>query len=219
VEHDHTGRNLSDEIKIMLDQDDGKDRSRHLNAASHDSRLPAAACGLDLYHQHFLLSARERSGLLDEAVLEQRKQLKGPWQRIAKRRITSGREAKIVAHRKILEYRLFLWCISNAGTDQQIGSLTGRIAPEQVARALMVRPRLLLIDEISEGLQPSVIAQIAAVLRHERNAGTAILLIEQNVAFALAIADRWAVFKRGAIEDQGTIAADSASRIAEHFAM
>jgi len=103
---------------------------------------------------------------------------------------------------------------------QKAGTLSGG---EQkmlmVARALMVRPRLLLIDEISEGLQPSVIAQIAAVLRRERNAGTAILLIEQNVAFALAIADRWAVLKRGAIEDQGTIAADTPSRIAEHFAM
>ena len=88
-----------------------------------------------------------------------------------------------------------------------------------VARALMVRPRLLLIDEISEGLQPSVIAQIAAVLRRERDAGTAVLLIEQNVAFALAIANRWAVLKRGAIDDQGTIAAGTASRIAEHFAM
>jgi len=103
---------------------------------------------------------------------------------------------------------------------QKAGTLSGG---EQkmlmVARALMVRPRLLLIDEISEGLQPSVIAQIAAVLRRERDAGTAVLLIEQNVAFALAIANRWAVLKRGAIDDQGTIADETASRIAEHFAM
>jgi len=63
-----------------------------------------------------------------------------------------------------------------------------------------------LIDEISAGLQPSVIMQIAAVLRRERDAGTAMLLIEQNVAFALAIADRWAVLKRGTIGDEGTIA-------------
>jgi ABC-type branched-subunit amino acid transport system ATPase component len=47
-----------------------------------------------------------------------------------------------------------------------------------VARALMVRPRLLLIDEISEGLQPSAIARIASVLCRERAAGTATLLIE-----------------------------------------
>jgi ABC-type branched-subunit amino acid transport system ATPase component len=88
-----------------------------------------------------------------------------------------------------------------------------------VARAPMVRPRLLLIDEISEGLHPSAIAQIAAVLGRERDAGTAMLLIEQNVACALAIADRWAVLKRGAIDDQGTIAADTTGRIAQHFAV
>jgi hypothetical protein len=49
--------------------------------------------------------------------------------------------------------------------------------------------------------------------------GTATLLIEQNVAFALAIADRWAVLKRGAIDDQGTLTVDTASRIAQHFAI
>ena len=70
-----------------------------------------------------------------------------------------------------------------------------------IARALMVRPRLLVIDEISEGLQPSVIERIAQVLRHEwESNGTAMLLIEQNIAFALAIADRWAVLKRGEID-------------------
>jgi ABC-type branched-subunit amino acid transport system ATPase component len=103
---------------------------------------------------------------------------------------------------------------------QKAGTLSGG---EQkmlmVARALMVRPRLLLIDEISEGLQPSVIAQIATVLRRERDAGTAMLLVEQNVAFALAIADRWAVLKRGAIDDQGMTTLGAASRIAEHFTM
>jgi ABC-type branched-subunit amino acid transport system ATPase component len=52
----------------------------------------------------------------------------------------------------------------------------------------------------------------------ERDADTAILLIEQNVAFALAIADRCAVLKRGA-GDQGTIAAETASGIAQHFPM
>ena len=64
-----------------------------------------------------------------------------------------------------------------------------------------------------------MIAQIAAVLRRERDAGMAVLPIEQNVAVALAIADRWAVLKRGAIDDQGTIAAGTASRIVENFAM
>jgi ABC-type branched-subunit amino acid transport system ATPase component len=88
---------------------------------------------------------------------------------------------------------------------QRAGTLSGG---EQkmllVARALMSRPRLMLIDEISEGLQPSVIERLSAVLRGERDAaGTSILIIEQNVKFALSIADRYAVLKLGEISDRG----------------
>jgi branched-chain amino acid transport system ATP-binding protein len=89
-----------------------------------------------------------------------------------------------------------------------------------IARALMVRPRLLVIDEISEGLQPSVIERIAQVLRHERESnGTAMLLIEQNIAFALAIADRWAVLKRGEIDDVGIVERGAGDSIAEHLSV
>ena len=87
-----------------------------------------------------------------------------------------------------------------------------------IARALMVRPRLMLIDEISEGLQPSVIERIPDVLRHERQAnGTAMLLIEQNIAFALAVADRWAVLKRG--DDAGVVSSGAAASISDHLAV
>lgn len=104
---------------------------------------------------------------------------------------------------------------------QKAGTLSGG---EQkmliIARALMVRPRLLVIDEISEGLQPSVIERIAQVLRHERESnGTAMLLIEQNIAFALAIADRWAVLKRGEIDDVGIVERGAADAIAEHLSV
>jgi urea transport system ATP-binding protein len=104
---------------------------------------------------------------------------------------------------------------------QKAGTLSGG---EQkmlvIARALMVRPRLMIIDEISEGLQPSVIERIAQVLRHEREAnGTAMLLIEQNIAFALAIADRWAVLKRGEIDDVGVVENGAAASIADHLSV
>ena len=88
---------------------------------------------------------------------------------------------------------------------QRAGTLSGG---EQkmllVARALMSRPRLMLIDEISEGLQPSVIERLSTVLRGERDAaGTSILIIEQNVKFAMSVADRYAVLKLGEISDRG----------------
>jgi branched-chain amino acid transport system ATP-binding protein len=88
---------------------------------------------------------------------------------------------------------------------QRAGTLSGG---EQkmllVSRALMVRPKLMLIDEISEGLQPSVIERLAGVLRAERDESkVSILLVEQNVKFALSVADRYAVLKMGEVVDRG----------------
>ena len=105
---------------------------------------------------------------------------------------------------------------------QRAGTLSGG---EQkmllVARALMTRPRLMLVDEITEGLQPSVIEKLAAVFRAEREqSGTAILLIEQHVQFALAVADRYAVLKLGEIVDRGSVSDVGAqASITEHLTL
>ena len=90
---------------------------------------------------------------------------------------------------------------------QRAGTLSGG---EQkmllIARALLVTPRLILVDEISEGLQPSVIERLASVLKAERaQSGTAMLIVEQNVGFALAMADRYLLLKRGEIVGQGKV--------------
>lgn len=89
---------------------------------------------------------------------------------------------------------------------QRAGTLSGG---EQkmllIARALMARPRLLVVDEISEGLQPAVIAKLQEILAGERQReGMTIVLVEQNVTFALALADRYAVLKLGVIEETGS---------------
>lgn len=87
-----------------------------------------------------------------------------------------------------------------------------------LARALMLRPKLLLIDEISEGLQPSVVQNIAKALRDDREKrGTTILLVEQNLDFALSVADRWAILKLGAIEDESLNGPDSRGRVLQHL--
>jgi len=103
---------------------------------------------------------------------------------------------------------------------QRAGTLSGG---EQkmllVARALMSRPRLMLVDEISEGLQPSVIERLSEVFKTERSQSqTAILLIEQHVKFALATADRYAVLKLGEVVDRGVVTdAGAEKRIADHL--
>ena len=104
---------------------------------------------------------------------------------------------------------------------QRAGTLSGGEQKMLIlARALMLRPRLLLIDEISEGLQPSVVDRIANALRLERERdGTAMLVVEQNLDFALRIADRWAVLKLGAIDDEGASGPEMRPRILDHLSL
>ncbi|THD45969.1 MAG: ABC transporter ATP-binding protein [Bradyrhizobium sp.] len=102
---------------------------------------------------------------------------------------------------------------------QKAGTLSGG---EQkmltLARSLMHQPKMLLVDEVSEGLQPSVVDRIAAALKNERDAnGVTILMVEQNLDFALRVADRWAILKLGAIDDQGGMESNTRERVLEHL--
>lgn len=104
--------------------------------------------------------------------------------------------------------------------DQRAGTLSGGEQKMLIlSRSLMTRPRLILIDEITEGLQPSVIDRIAnALLRERERTGVSMFLVEQNIRFALQVADRWAVLKLGEIDDAGACAAaGAAERITDHL--
>jgi len=85
------------------------------------------------------------------------------------------------------------------------GSLSG--GEQQMlamARALVQRPKALLLDEPSMGLSPKLVATIFEIIAAERARGTAILLVEQNARAALAIADSAHVLERGRITLSGT---------------
>jgi urea transport system ATP-binding protein len=69
-----------------------------------------------------------------------------------------------------------------------------------IGRALCARPRLLILDEPTEGIQPSVIKDISRVIRHlSRDRGMAVILVEQYYDFARELADRIAVMVRGEV--------------------
>ncbi len=74
-----------------------------------------------------------------------------------------------------------------------------------IARALMAKPRLLLLDEPSMGLAPLLVAEIFATVKRLKAEGTTIFLVEQNASAALAIADRGYVMETGRIvmQDSG----------------
>jgi urea transport system ATP-binding protein len=69
-----------------------------------------------------------------------------------------------------------------------------------IARALVTRPRLLMLDEPTEGIQPSIIKDIARVIRHlARSGDMAIVLVEQYFEFARDLADSYVVMERGEV--------------------
>ncbi|WGF88201.1 ABC transporter ATP-binding protein [Marinivivus vitaminiproducens] len=92
--------------------------------------------------------------------------------------------------------------------DRPAGQLSG--GEQQMltlARALMGNPKVILLDEPSEGLAPLVLHAIAGAVRAMREAGLTLLLAEQNLAFAGRLADRALVLERGRLIDDGPVGA------------
>jgi branched-chain amino acid transport system ATP-binding protein len=103
---------------------------------------------------------------------------------------------------------------------QRAGTLSGGERKMlMVARVLLQRARLVLLDEVTEGVQPSVVAQMAAAIEEERARGVAVLMVEQKLRFALEQASRYIVMKGGAIVDQGMVDATTAEAIEEHLVL
>jgi branched-chain amino acid transport system ATP-binding protein len=89
--------------------------------------------------------------------------------------------------------------------DRHAGFLSGGEQQQlAVARALMSRPKLLLLDEPSLGLAPVIVSVIFELIGRLRDEGTTILLVEQNVRAALQVADRAYVLNTGRLELSGT---------------
>ena len=90
-------------------------------------------------------------------------------------------------------------------TGQSAGTLSG--GEQQMlamGRALMTRPRLLLLDEPSLGLSPLMVKEIAKIIRDINSEGKSIILVEQNAALALRLAHKGYVIQTGSIVLEGT---------------
>ncbi len=91
--------------------------------------------------------------------------------------------------------------------DQPAATLSG--GEQQMlalAKALIVKPRVLLIDELSLGLAPSVVAELLGTVRTINRQGTAVLLVEQSINVALSLADRAYFMERGRVQFEGASA-------------
>jgi branched-chain amino acid transport system ATP-binding protein len=107
--------------------------------------------------------------------------------------------------KKSLEHVYELFPILLDKKDDAAGSLSG--GQQQmlaIGRALMSKPKLMLLDEPSVGLAPLIVEQMFEVIQQINREGTTILLAEQNANAALKIADKGYVFENGSIVLQGT---------------
>lgn len=114
-----------------------------------------------------------------------------------------GREPKENI-RADMEMVFSLFPILEKRKSQLAGTLSG--GEQQmlaIGRALMSRPKLLLLDEPSMGLAPLVVRDLFGVIRQLRDQGTTILLVEQNARAALSVADRGYVLETGRVIFQG----------------
>jgi branched-chain amino acid transport system ATP-binding protein len=138
----------------------------------------------------------EGRGVITELTTEENLRLGGLW-----RRATGSDLADVYELFPQLQERAGQLAASLSGGERQMLS---------IGRALMARPQVLLLDEPSLGLAPVVAARIMELVRRlARERQLAVLLVEQNVRSALAIADRGIVLNLGRV-----VAEDSASRLA-----
>lgn len=126
------------------------------------------------------------------------------------------RQAYREGRKRVIEMFPFI----NSRLQQKAGTLSGgEQAMVKVARALLPKPRLVLLDEVTEGLQPMIVEHMRDVLLEDHaQRHTTFLIVEQNMDFVAGLASRFGLIARGAIEGEGHFEDnDARERIVHHL--
>jgi urea transport system ATP-binding protein len=117
--------------------------------------------------------------------------------------------------KKLIAEALDLFPVLSALLSRRAGLLSGGQRQQlAIARALITQPRILILDEPTEGIQPTVVAEIEQIiLSLTARKGLSILLVEQHVGFALAAASHYYVMEAGRITSTGDGGADALDQV------
>ncbi|WP_030156216.1 urea ABC transporter ATP-binding subunit UrtE [Glycomyces sp. NRRL B-16210] len=136
--------------------------------------------------------------------------------------LTAGENLRLVADgrkkgKALIDAQLDLFPALRPLLGRQAGLLSGGQRQQlAIARALITEPRLLILDEPTEGIQPNVVAEIeSTIVDLARRGGLSVLLVEQHLGFALQAADRYYVLRSGRVASEGATGVGAEPRVRE----
>jgi urea transport system ATP-binding protein len=140
--------------------------------------------------------------------------------------LTAGENLRLVADgrkngKALIDAQLDLFPALQSLLGRQAGLLSGGQRQQlAIARALITEPRLLILDEPTEGIQPNVVAEIeSTIVALAGRGGLSVLLVEQHLGFALQAASRFYVLRSGRIASEGATGSGAELRVREAMAI